>query len=108
MAKNLQEVGDTYHALLVEPKDARSILGRSRFNRGTKCKSVKNAEITAAPWIAEWWQQVPQARTNPDAALERIAKLMALKEDQQHYADYVDVEHGIDKDLRTVLRWYFS
>jgi hypothetical protein len=47
MAKNLQEVGDTYHALLVEPKDVRSILGRSRFNRGTKCKSVKNAEITA-------------------------------------------------------------
>ena len=51
MAKNLQEVGDTYHALLGEPKDVRSILGRSRFNRGTKCKSVKNAEITAAPWI---------------------------------------------------------
>ena len=82
--------------------------GAQRFNRRTKCKSVKNAEITAAPWIAEWWQQVPQARTNPDAALERIAKLMELKEDQQHYADYVDVEHGIDKDLRTVLRWYFS
>jgi len=29
---------------------------------------------------------------------------MALKEDQQHYADWVDVEHGIEKDGKPATR----
>jgi integrase len=98
MPKNLEKKGDTYHAILVVPKDVRGILGRSKFKRSTKHKTLKNAQITAAPWVAEWWAQINQARTNPDAALERIAKLMALKAEQEEYDDYVHVEHGTDKD----------
>ena len=95
MPKNLQKIGDTYHALLMVPKDVRPIIGRSKFTRSTKHKSLKNAQITAAPWIAEWWQLIEEARQSPDAALERMAKLMALKKEQE---EYVHVEHGIDKD----------
>mgnify|MGYP001594893759 CR=1 FL=1 len=80
------------------PKDVRSIIGRSKFTRSTKHKSLKNAQITAAPWVAEWWAQIQQARENPDAALERIAKLMALKKEQEEYQEYVYVEHGTNKD----------
>lgn len=98
MPNNLEKKGDTYHAILVVPKDVRGILGRSKFKRSTKCKSLKNAQLTAAPWVAEWWQEINQARTNPDAALERIAKLMALKAEQEEDKEYVHVEHGIDKD----------
>jgi len=95
---NLEKKGETYHAILVVPKDVRSILGRAKFKRSTKHKTLKNAQITAAPWVAEWWQEINQARTNPDAALERIAKLMALKAEQEEDNEYVHVEHGIDKD----------
>ena len=98
MPNNLEKKGDTYHAILVVPKDVRSILGRSKFKRSTKHKTLKNAQITAAPWVAEWWQEINQARANPDAALERIAKLMALKAEQEEDKEYVHVEHGIDKD----------
>ena len=98
MPKHLEKKGDTYHAILVVPKDVRGILGRSKFKRSTKCKSLKNAQITAAPWVAGWWQEINQARTNPDAALERIAELMALKAEQEEYEDFVHVEHGTDKD----------
>jgi integrase len=101
MAQNLQKVGDTYHALLMVPKDVRGILGRSKFKRSTKCKSVKNAQITAAPWIAEWWAQIQQARENPDAALERIAKLMALKEDQEAHGEYYSYEYEYIDGKRT-------
>lgn len=98
MPKNLQKIGDTYHALVMVPKDVRSIIGRSKFIRSTKHKSLKNAQIAAAPWVAEWWQQIQQARENPDAALERMAKLMALKKEQEAYKEYVYVEHGIEPD----------
>ena len=98
MPKNLQKIGDTYHALLMVPKDVRPIIGRSKFTRSTKHKSLKNAQITAAPWIAEWWQLIEEARQNPDAALERMAKLMALKKEQEDYEEYVYVEHGIEPD----------
>lgn len=98
MPKNLQKIGDTYHALVMVPKDVRSIIGRSKFIRSTKHKSLKNAQIAAAPWVAEWWQQIQQARENPDAALERMAKLMALKKEQEAYKEYVYVEHGIEAD----------
>ena len=93
MPKHLEKKGDTYHAILVVPKDVRGILGRSKFKRSTKCKSLKNAQITAAPWVAEWWAQIQQARENPDAALERIAKLMALKADQELDEDYHHYEY---------------
>ena len=93
MPKNLQKIGDTYHALVMVPKDVRSIIGRSKFIRSTKHKSLKNAQIAAAPWVAEWWAQIQQARENPDAALERIAKLMALKADQELDEDYHHYEY---------------
>ena len=93
MPKHLEKKGDTYHAILVVPKDVRGILARSKFKRSTKCKSLKNAQITAAPWVAEWWAQIQQARENPDAALERIAKLMALKADQELDEDYHHYEY---------------
>lgn len=98
MAGNLEKRGDTYHAILVVPKDVRSILGRSKFKRSTKHKKLKNAQITAAPWIADWWAQINQARENPDAALERIAKLMALKAEQEEHREYVYLEHGTEPD----------
>ena len=98
MPKNLQKIGDTYHALLMVPKDVRPIIGRSKFTRSTKHKSLKNAQITAAPWIAEWWQLIEEARQSPDAALERMAKLVALKKEQEDYEEYVYVEHGIEPD----------
>ena len=41
MPKNLQKIGDTYHALVMVPKDVRSIIGRSKFIRSTKHKSLK-------------------------------------------------------------------
>ena len=93
MPKHLEKKGDTYHAILVVPKDVRGTLGRSKFKRSTKCKSLKNAQIAAAPWVAEWWAQIQQARENPDAALERIAKLMALKADQELDEDYHHYEY---------------
>ncbi|MCH1597376.1 MAG: hypothetical protein L7S71_03980, partial [Pseudomonadales bacterium] len=93
MPNNLEKKGETYHAILVVPKDVRSILGRAKFKRSTKHKTLKNAQITAAPWVAEWWQEINQARENPDAALERIAKLMALKEDQEAHGEYHHYEY---------------
>ena len=93
MPNNLEKKGETYHAILVVPKDVRSILGRAKFKRSTKHKTLKNAQITAAPWVAEWWQEINQARENPDAALERIAKLMALKEDQEAHGEYHRYEY---------------
>ena len=101
MPKNLQKIGDTYHALVMVPKDVRSIIGRSKFIRSTKHKSLKNAQIAAAPWVAEWWQQIQQARENPDAALERIAKLMALKEDQEANEEYHQYEYEYIDGKRT-------
>ena len=100
MPKDLEKKGDTYHAILVVPKDVRGILGRSRFKRSTKHKSLKNAQITAAPWAAEWWQELNQARTNPDATLERTAKLMSLKVEQEQDEEYVHFEHEIGLDGR--------
>ena len=101
MPKHLEKKGDTYHAILVVPKDVRGILGRSKFKRSTKCKSLKNAQITAAPWVAEWWAQIQQARENPDAALERIAKLMALKADQEAHEEYHQYEYEYIDGKRT-------
>ena len=48
MPNNLEKKGETYHAILVVPKDVRSILGRAKFKRSTKHKTLKNAQITAA------------------------------------------------------------
>ena len=93
MPDNLEKKGETYHAILVVPKDVRGILERSKFKRSTKHKTLKNAQITAAPWLAEWWAEIKQARENPDAALERIAKLMALKEDQEAHEEYHQYEY---------------
>lgn len=106
MPKNLVKRGDTYHALLVVPEDVRSILGRSRFKRSTKHKSLKNAQITAAPWIAEWWHEIEQARSNPDAAAEKIAKLMALKRDQEEDEDFEYLEYETDQDGKRTGRSY--
>lgn len=101
MPANLEKRGDTYHAILVVPKDVRGILGRNKFKRSTKNKKLKNAQITAAPWIAEWWAQIQQARENPDAALERIAKLMALKADQEANEEYHQYEYEYVDGKRT-------
>ncbi len=101
MPNNLEKKGETYHAILVVPKDVRSILGRAKFKRSTKHKTLKNAQITAAPWVAEWWQEINQARENPDAALERIAKLMALKAVQEEDEDYHDYEYEYVDGKRT-------
>lgn len=98
MPTHLEKKGDTYHAILVVPKDVRGILGRSKFKRSTKHKTLKNAQMTAAPWVAAWWQEINQARINPDAAVERIAKLMALKDEQEQDEEYVHVEHQIGLD----------
>lgn len=98
MPKNLQKIGDTYHALLMVPKDVRGILGRSKFTRSTKHKSLRNAQIAAAPWIAEWWQLIEEARQSPDSALERMAKLMALNREQELDGDYWDYEYEIGSD----------
>ena len=101
MPNNLEKKSETYHAILVVPKDVRGILGRSKFKRSTKHKTLKNAQITAAPWVAEWWAQIQQARENPDAALERIAKLMALKEDQEAHEEYHQYEYEYIDGKRT-------
>ena len=98
MAKNLIKRGEIYYANVQVPLDVRAILGRTTFQKSTKHRQLRNAEIAAAPWIAEWMQQIDQARSNPDAAVERIAKLMALKDEQEQDEEYVHVEHQIGLD----------
>ena len=65
MAKNLIKRGEIYYANIQVPLDFRAILGRTTFQKATKHRQLRNAEITAAPWIAEWIQQIDQARSNP-------------------------------------------
>ena len=98
MAKNLIKRGDIYYANVQVPMDVRGILGRTTFQKSTKHRQLRNAEIAAAPWIAEWLQQIDEARSNPDATLERMAKLMALKREQEEHQEYWDYEYETDAE----------
>jgi hypothetical protein len=48
--------------------------------------------------VAEWLLQIDEARSNPDATLERMAKLMALKRGQEEQRAYRDYEYETDAD----------
>ena len=98
MAKNLIKRGDIYYANVQVPMDVRGILGRTTFQKSTKHRQLRNAEITAAPLITEWLQQIDEARSNPDATLERVAKLMALKRDQEEHQEYWDYEYETEAE----------
>ena len=98
MPKNLIKRGDIYYANLQVPADVRGILGRSLFQKSTKHRQMRNAELTAAPWIVDWSRQIDEARVNPEAAVEKIAKLMALHKQQTEDEEYWDYEYEVGTD----------
>ena len=69
MAKNLIKRGEIYNANVQILLDVRAVLGRTTFQKFTKHKQLRNAEITGAPWIVEWMLQIDQAENIPDATV---------------------------------------
>lgn len=97
--KNLVKIGETWYAEVRVPLDVKPLLGRGKFRRTTGCKDRKNAEIEAAPWVAEWKKQIRDARANPEAALERLAQLRALTLQQTADEDFWAYEEEIDSKI---------
>ena len=51
MANHLSKRGEIYYAEVIVPKDVRAVLGKSVFRKSTGNRKLKNAELTAGPWV---------------------------------------------------------
>lgn len=98
MPNHLTKRGDIYYAQVIVPDDVKEILGRKVFKKSTGHRQLKNAELTAGPWVTDWWKLIDEARTAPDAVLEKIAKLKALHTQQKQDEEYFDFEYEYGRD----------
>lgn len=98
MANHLSKRGEIYYAEVIVPKDVRAVLGKSVFRKSTGNRKLKNAELTAGPWVQHWWKLINEARANPDAAMEKLASLMALHSEQDATKEYFDIQHEYNSD----------
>ncbi|PPC99528.1 MAG: hypothetical protein CTY35_03980 [Methylotenera sp.] len=67
MSKHIELRANTWYAVLVIPKDVRSILDKFKFFKSLETTSKKEARQRAAPLIALWKSQIDEARGNVGA-----------------------------------------
>lgn len=92
MANRLYLRGSTYWAQLPVPPDVQHIFKKSNFQKTTRCKDKRNASIQAALMIAEWQQQIDEARGSPDAVINKLANLKALDKKQRELKRFAFIE----------------
>ncbi len=92
MANRLYLRGSTYWAQLPVPPDVQHIFKKSNFQKTTRCKDKRNASIQAALMIAEWQQQIDEARGSPDAVINKLANLKALDKKQRELKQFAFIE----------------
>ena len=61
MSKHIELRANTWYAVLVIPKDVRSILDKFKFFKSLETTSKKEACQRAAPLIALWKSQIDEA-----------------------------------------------
>ena len=74
---NFQLRGRYWQVVIEVPKDVRHIFGKQFLRKSTRCTDLNQAQLVGLPWIAEWKQQIAEARMQPDAVLTEIAKAHA-------------------------------
>lgn len=67
MSKHIELRANTWYAVLVIPKDVRSILDKFKFFKSLETTSKKEACQRAAPLVALWKSQIDEARGNVGA-----------------------------------------
>lgn len=93
---NLVQRNGLWYAEVRVPRDVKNIIGKSVLRRSTKHRQKRNAELAAAPWIANWWELINQARSEPDAVLVKIESLLLQWKDQEARGNYYDYEYQYD------------
>lgn len=92
MANRLYLRGSTYWAQLPVPPDVQHVFKKRNFQKTTRCKDKRNAGIQAALMIAEWQQQIDEARGSPEAVINKLANLKALNKKQRELKQFAFIE----------------
>lgn len=93
MARYIELRYNTWHCYLAVPKDVRSVLGTSRFYKSLQTNDKKKAEILALMQVAEWKQQIADARIKTPEFIKRANEIAISGKavDMQEISEIADI-----------------